>query len=255
MSDVKNNLSESPEEKLIKSKKRVRKHGEVFTPKHIVKKMLDLPSINESCENLTKTFFEPGAGHGAFLVEILTRKLKMVEREYNDTIVGYENYSLLALSTLYGIELLEDNTRSCSMALFKVYYDAYNKQLKKHNKKPKPSVIESARTIIAKNIVQGDFLTKLNLAGNPVIFSEWEAINLNQNPTQLVVQRTEYTLEEVEAGIKKIAGSVVDPKEEKGQLTFSFKADDTEEDPENVELRYIPCQIATVFREEQEEVE
>ena len=62
-------------EVIIKSKKRVQKHGEVFTPQRIVKMMLDQPGIKEACESLTATFLEPSAGEGAFLVEILTRKL------------------------------------------------------------------------------------------------------------------------------------------------------------------------------------
>lgn len=63
--------SESAYEKIIKSKKRIQNHGEVFTPKRIVNKMLDLPNIREACQNLTFTFLEPAAGEGAFLVEVL----------------------------------------------------------------------------------------------------------------------------------------------------------------------------------------
>lgn len=44
------------EEEIIKSKLRVQKHGEVFTPKRIVNKMLNIPEIKEACENLTATF-------------------------------------------------------------------------------------------------------------------------------------------------------------------------------------------------------
>lgn len=47
-----------PKEVIIKSKKCVQKHGEVFTPKHIVKMMLDQPGIKEACESLTATFLE-----------------------------------------------------------------------------------------------------------------------------------------------------------------------------------------------------
>lgn len=73
-------FGEPSTERLINNKRRVRKHGEVFTPSHIVKKMLDVPSISEACEDLTATFFEPGAGEGAFLVEVLKRKLRTVEK-------------------------------------------------------------------------------------------------------------------------------------------------------------------------------
>ena len=254
MTRLKMGSTQSSAEKLINSKKRVRKHGEVFTPSHIVQRMLGLPPINEACHDLTKTFFEPGAGEGAFLVEILKRKLSMVEKQYNDTLARYENYSLLALSTLYGIELLDDNTRFCSMALYQIYYDAYREQLNKHNRKPKPSVINSARLIISRNIVQGDFLTKLTARGTPVVFSEWKAINLERKPISLRVQRTEYTLEEIERGITKEAGTVVNPNEKKGQLTLSFADEGEQGAQEEPEMRYVPCKITSVHGEEQEQV-
>src|SRR5699024_2517845 len=93
-------------EQIIKSKIRVQKHGEVFTTKKIVNQMLDLDEVNKACNELESTFLEPAAGEGAFLKEIITRKLQMIEEKYKDTLVMYENYSLLALSTIYGIELL-----------------------------------------------------------------------------------------------------------------------------------------------------
>src|SRR5690625_6585611 len=84
--------------------------------------MLDIPEIKAACENLTATFLEPAAGEGAFLVAILERKLNMVAKKYNDDLTQYENYSLLALTTLYGIELLEDNAQICAMNMFQKYY-------------------------------------------------------------------------------------------------------------------------------------
>jgi hypothetical protein len=125
MGKGRNVASDSSTEKIINNRKRVRNHGEVFTPSHIVKRMLSLKSIKEACESLTATFLEPGAGEGAFLVEVLKRKLRMVERCFGDSLERYENYSLLALSTLYGIELLEDNTKVCVMKLSRAFYDAY----------------------------------------------------------------------------------------------------------------------------------
>ena len=66
------------EEKLIKSKHRVQKHGEVFTPAWMVQKMLDTPGVKEACENVSATFLEPAAGDGNFLLAILERKLQAV---------------------------------------------------------------------------------------------------------------------------------------------------------------------------------
>src|SRR3954464_7378258 len=72
------------EEQLVRSRHRVRTYGEVFTPRHMVDRMLDL--VREELETgpdfVDKTFLEPAAGHGNFLVAILHRKLRAVEKNY-----------------------------------------------------------------------------------------------------------------------------------------------------------------------------
>ena len=70
-------------EKIIKSKQRVQKHGEVFTPSWMVQKMLDTPGIKEATEDIYKTFLEPSAGDGNFLEAILERKLSAVTKNYD----------------------------------------------------------------------------------------------------------------------------------------------------------------------------
>lgn len=53
------NSSESPQDApLIKSKERVQKHGEVFTPDWMVKQMLSYPEIQEKLQDLHATFLE-----------------------------------------------------------------------------------------------------------------------------------------------------------------------------------------------------
>ena len=47
---------------LIKSKHRVQKHGEVFTPQWVVDKMTAIPGIKEKTEDVFATFLEPSAG-------------------------------------------------------------------------------------------------------------------------------------------------------------------------------------------------
>jgi type I restriction-modification system DNA methylase subunit len=61
-----------------KSKKRVRDHGEVFTPDFIVKDMLDL--VKNETERIESRFLEPACGDGNFLAPILERKLAIVEK-------------------------------------------------------------------------------------------------------------------------------------------------------------------------------
>ena len=68
---------------LIKSKDRVQHHGEVFTPKWMVKQMLAEPSIQSKLNDIHATFFEPSAGEGAFLKEILHQKLNYVDHISN----------------------------------------------------------------------------------------------------------------------------------------------------------------------------
>ena len=172
----------------IKSKIRVQKHGEVFTPKKIVNKMLDTPGISEACKSIQATFLEPSAGEGAFIVAILDRKLNMVVKQYNDDLRQFENYSLLALTSLYGIELLEDNAQTCVLNMFQKYYEVYQKQVDYHNGILKKNVLGSAKEIISSNICQGNFLTKETIDSKPLVFSEWSPLNMKKNTKIVKVQ-------------------------------------------------------------------
>jgi hypothetical protein len=91
----------------MKSKHRVQKHGEVFTPQWVVDKMIAIPGIKERTEDVFATFLEPSAGEGAFLLAIEDMKLKFVTDTYSGD--SWSTYALWALSGIYGIEYLEDN--------------------------------------------------------------------------------------------------------------------------------------------------
>lgn len=244
-------------EQIIKSKERVQKHGEVFTPKKTVNQMLDIPEIKEACENLTATFLEPAAGEGAFLIEILKRKLNMVSNDYNDDLSRYENYSLFALSTLYGIELLEDNAQTCVMNMYQQYYDSYKEKVNHHHGKVNEKVLDSAKKIISLNIGNGNFLTRRAIDGNALVFSEWEPINLRKTTKNIKVQRTEYTLDEIYENTQKENGKALRQPEMKPEQIdiFSFLDDEVaiQEEPTK-EMHYIPVKITDVYKEEMEEV-
>mgnify|MGYP000983715487 CR=1 FL=1 len=248
--------TDNQRENLIKSKARVQKHGEVFTPKKIVKLMLDQPGIKEACEDLTATFLEPAAGEGAFLVAILERKLKMVTKKYNKSIKQIENYSLLALSTLYGIELLEDNAQACAINMFHKFNELYLKQTQKFGAGVNDRVLSSATTIISANIEQGNFLTRKKPNGKPIIFSEWKAINLDKKPVTIEVIRTEYTLDDIFENALKSDGEVLKGVEKLHQTDF-FALIDGDTTVENkrdtaVEPKYIKTNITDVYLEETE---
>ena len=110
---------------LMKSKSRVQKHGEIFTPQWVVDKMLSIPGIKEKAENIFATFLEPSAGEGAFLLAIENMRLQFVLEQYNKE--QWSTYALWALSSIYGIEFLEDNLVAAQqnmLDLFAVFYEA-----------------------------------------------------------------------------------------------------------------------------------
>ena len=70
MSNPNNNIN------LTKSKERVQKHGEVFTPAWVVNDMLDM--LPDEVWEAGKTFLEPACGEGAFLIEVYKRKIEKI---------------------------------------------------------------------------------------------------------------------------------------------------------------------------------
>src|SRR5882757_6269170 len=109
---------------LIKSKKRVADHGEVFTPPWMVEAMLDL--VKEETERIDSRFLEPACGSGNFLVQVLRRKLAAVERDYGRSEFEKRHYALLGLMCIYGIELLPDNIAECRVKLLEIFAEYVN---------------------------------------------------------------------------------------------------------------------------------
>src|ERR1035437_7489066 len=103
----------------VKSKQRVSDHGEVFTAQREVSAMLDL--VKQETERIDSRFLEPACGTGNFLVEILTRKLEIVEKRYSKNQLEYERYAILALSSIYGVDILQDNVQMCRDRLLGIF--------------------------------------------------------------------------------------------------------------------------------------
>jgi type I restriction-modification system DNA methylase subunit len=90
-----------------RTKERVDKTGEIFTPSELVKEILSkLPE--ESFTNPNKSFIDPACGDGNFLVEVLNLKLS----KSHDVIQ--------ALSNIYGIDIMEDNVQECKRRLLEI---------------------------------------------------------------------------------------------------------------------------------------
>lgn len=159
----------SDDSKLIKSKERVQHHGEVFTPKWMVEKMLAEPSIQEKLHDLHATFFEPSAGEGAFLKEILHQKLGYVDQISNKT--TWKNNSLWALMSIYAIELLADNLIKAKRVMMDVFINHYQVFMQK-TLSGNSDLYKSAKYVIDVNIVQGNSLTFKNSENKLVEFRE-----------------------------------------------------------------------------------
>jgi len=95
---------------LIKSKKRVADHGEVFTPQWLVEKMLDL--VKGESERIDSRFLEPAFGSGNFLVPVLQRKLAAVEAKFGKADFERRHYALLAVMCTYGLKSWQIISRS-----------------------------------------------------------------------------------------------------------------------------------------------
>lgn len=223
-------------EKIIKSSNRVKDIGEVFTPKKIVDFMLDQPEIQEKVNSLTATFLEPSAGEGAFLVEILKRKLKYAMRVSNDPVELQINF-LRVLSTLYGIELMEDNVEMLVINMVNTFRDIYFNTIDTLEQSDK--VLKSANVIISANMAQGDTLTRKTATGDPIVFSEWKSIGSDK------VQRTEYTFDSIIEG----GGPVGTVQNQSEQLSlFSDPYADVESEKNDIK-HYLPVKWEDIYKQ------
>jgi len=157
---------------IIKSKKRVSDYGEVFTPDFIVDDMLDL--VKHETENLESRFLEPACGDGNFLIKVLERKLDVVKRVYKKSQFDYERNVIIAVGSIYGVELLDDNVKLAQERLYNFFLDEYKKNYKE---KINNEFLESVKYILNRNILQGNALTLKDDKETPIIFSEWSPVN------------------------------------------------------------------------------
>ena len=177
------------EKKQTKSRERVRERGEVFTAEREVKAMCDL--VKDETERVDSRFLEPACGDGNFLAEILYRKLNCANiNRYKKFPYDWEKESVLAVGSIYGVDIMLDNVIECRKRLFDLWNAKYKAVCKKEcNEQTR----ESVEFILSKNIVCGNALTlkKVDEMGNdtdePIVFSEWTFTTGSQ------MQRQDYT--------------------------------------------------------------
>lgn len=149
---------------LIKSKKRVNDHGEVFTPPWLVEKMLDL--VKGETERIDARFLEPACGSGNFLVPVLQRKLAAVELKFGKSDFEKRHYALLALMCTYGVELLPDNIAECRANMLEILVEYMKID-------EADELYRAASYVLSQNLVYGDAMTMRAHAGQPITFAEW----------------------------------------------------------------------------------
>ena len=173
----------------IKSKERVSQRGEVFTAEREVNAMLDL--VANECLRPDSRFLEPACGDGNFLSAILKRKLAELRRKYKKSPRDYEKLSIVAIGSLYGVDIMNDNVEACRERLFSIWDTEYTDHCKSE---ASDEAREAAKFIIERNIINGNALTLMCVDANgndtkaPIVFSEWTLINGTQ------MQRSDYTM-------------------------------------------------------------
>lgn len=173
----------------IKSKARVAERGEVFTAEREVNAMCDL--VKDECLRPDSRFLEPACGDGNFLSVILRRKLGELRRKYKQSPRDYERMAIVAIGSLYGVDIMNDNVETCRQRLFQIWDEAYTIHC---GSDASDEAREAARFIISRNIINGNALTLMCVDDEghdtkaPIVFSEWTLISGTQ------MQRSDYTL-------------------------------------------------------------
>lgn len=125
-----------------KREQRRKQTAEVFTPKKLVREMLN--KLPTDCWEPGKTFCDPSCGNGNFLVEVLKYKVAL-----------YKHDPIEALSTIYGVEIMEDNVAECKQRLMKLMIKLFAFLNREMTAKDKRKI----HNILNHNIVCADALT------------------------------------------------------------------------------------------------
>lgn len=172
--------------KQIKSKERVTEHGEVYTSEREVNNMLDL--VKQETERLDSRFLEPACGDGNFLIKVLERKINVLLFRYKKNQYEFEKNSVVVISSIYGIDILEDNVEETQNRLFNYYKSIYSKTFKGLENK---ELLLTLKFILSKNIIHGDALSLKKVdSDEPVTFCEWSSVNNS-------IKRRDFTFEQL----------------------------------------------------------
>jgi hypothetical protein len=143
--------------------------------------------VKQETERIESTFLEPACGNGNFLTEVLRRKLRVIKRRDGKSPLEYERYTVLAVGSIYGIDILEDNVLQCRQRLFEI--------VERHIASlfPRDEFLRTIRFVLQRNVIWGDALTHKTVGDDPkpIVFSHWSVVNGS------MVKRFDYTFHEL----------------------------------------------------------
>lgn len=152
----------------VKTRERIRQHGEVFTAEREVNAMLDL--VKNEASKIDSTFLEPACGDGNFLAEIFSRKLERVFRLAKNNDADCEYWATRAISTIYGVDIMADNVEESRERLFDIFSVRF---VNRYKRQPTAICQDSIRFILSQNIQCGNTLTCTMEDGTPLIITKW----------------------------------------------------------------------------------
>jgi len=171
----------------VKSKDRVRDHGEVLTNEREVYAMLGL--VGHETERIESRFLEPACGTGNFLLPVLEQKLARVQKVYGRSQTEFERMAVIAVGSIYGVEILPDNAVECRSRLYTMFDELYTNE---YRKRSKDQMRDTIRFVLDRNIVVGDALDLRHPeTKEPIVFSQWSLV------TDSKIKRHDYLFEEL----------------------------------------------------------
>lgn len=168
----------------IKSRSRVRERGEVFTQSREVN---DILALTEATSNRYWRFLEPSCGNGNFLEAILRQRLEHLKQDRIEWHHKNREFSVLKiLSTIYGVDIAEDNIIECRKRMLKVIFEYMPKRANK-------GFLLALDEILRTNLLIGDMLN----GKDRIYFVEYTT------PIQGKFKRKVYALIDMENNIEK----------------------------------------------------
>lgn len=148
----------------IKTRQRVRDLAEVYTHEREVNAMLDFvldmfPSAEDPA-NTDRKFFEPAAGSGNFLEEILRRKIAFVTVDRYQSPLQYEHRLLRALASIYAVDIDPENVEESKSRLRALLISHLDNEL--NTKNISAGFVSAVEAILGTNVVLANTLTDLN---------------------------------------------------------------------------------------------